>query len=73
MLSKVFPPQDISQKLISFNEVRGRFSFSENALRWLIRTRQIPTVRIGRRFYFDPQELDVWIEGHRIPAQGGAK
>ena len=58
------------EMLINIKEVQKRFSFSENTLRWLIRTRQIPFTRIGqRRIFFDPEELKNWIETKKIPAQ----
>lgn len=36
-------------------------------LDWLVRNRQIPIVKIGRRNYFDPTEIDAWIESRKIP------
>ena len=62
---------DKGQVLIDFNEVKKKFSFSENTLRWLIRTRQIPgMVRVGqRRIFFNAQELEDWIEKNKIPVQ----
>ncbi len=36
------------------------------AIRWLIETRRIPYVRIGRRIYFDQVDLDRWIDTHRV-------
>lgn len=38
---------------------------------WLIRTRKIPIVRIGRSIFFDQSEIEAWIEGQKIPACGG--
>lgn len=47
------------EKLLTFNEVVDRYKFRPDSLRWLIRTRQIPIVRIGKkRIYFDPDELE---------------
>jgi len=42
-------------------------------LDWLIRTRQIPMVRLGRRVvFFDPSDIDKWIQQHKIrPVDGG--
>ncbi len=39
-------------------------------VRHLIRTRRIPIVKLGRRIYFDPAEIDAWIEGNKVPAYG---
>ena len=37
-------------------------------LQWLTRSRAIPLVKIRRRIYFDPQEINRWIESQKIPA-----
>jgi len=39
-------------------------------LQWLTRSRQIPIVKLGRRIYFDPAEIDAWIEGNNVPVYG---
>lgn len=39
-------------------------------LEWLMRSRKIPIVRIGRRNYFDPRDIEAWIESQKIPAKG---
>ena len=40
-------------------------------LQWLTRSRQIPVVRIGRRrLYYDPSDIQAWIEGKKIPVGG---
>ncbi len=36
-------------------------------LQWLTRSRQIPVIKIGRRLYYDPEDIQVWIEGKKIP------
>jgi len=35
-------------------------------LEWLIRTRQIPIVKIGRRVYFDELEIEQWINKRKV-------
>ncbi len=44
-------------------------------VRWLIRNRRIPIVRIGRRIFFDPQDVSTWIDEHKIKCtdNGGSK
>ena len=42
-------------------------------VRWLIRKRRIPLVKLGRRIYFDPIEIETWIESQKIPAVGGER
>ena len=54
--------------LIDIKEAQRLLSMSENAIRWLIRTRRIPFRRIGdRRIFFDPQELREWSDKNRVP------
>ena len=36
-------------------------------LQWLTRSRQIPVIKIGRRLYYDPEDINEWIEGKKIP------
>jgi len=36
-------------------------------LQWLTRSRQIPVIKIGRRLYYDPEDIQVWIKGKKIP------
>ena len=38
-------------------------------VRSMIRYRTIPIVRLGRRIYFDPEEIDKWISDHKIEAK----
>jgi len=40
-------------------------------LQWLTRSRQIPVIKIGRRLYYDPEDIQAWIESKKIPAMGG--
>ncbi len=57
------------KRLLDFKEVVRRYSFKPWGLRWLIRTRQIPLVRLGTgrgKIYFDLQDLEQWIESHKI-------
>ncbi len=32
----------------------------------LIRTRQIPLIRIGKNIYYNPQDIDNWIKENQI-------
>lgn len=36
-------------------------------LQWLTRSRQIPVIKIGRRLYYDPEDIQAWIESKKIP------
>lgn len=52
--------------LWDFEKTREMINKSTWGLRWLIRTRAIPIVRIGRKIYFDPEDLKKWIEENKI-------
>lgn len=57
------------EKLLDKKTVIERYHFKKFGLEWLIRTRQIPVVKIGSgrgRIYFDPQDLDEWINKQKI-------
>ncbi len=40
--------------------------FSKWSLEWLIRNRRIPIVKIGRRIYFDTEDIKNWIDENKI-------
>jgi len=42
-------------------------------VRHMIRNRKIPLIKLGRRVYFDPEEIELWISEHKIPARGETK
>ncbi len=61
-------------KLLDINELGKRHPALKNKyrLQWLIRTRQIPIVKIGRRIFFDEKEIQEWIENSKVPTiEGG--
>ena len=39
-------------------------------LDWLIRSRQIPILKIGRSIYFNPNEIDKWIQENQVKIGG---
>jgi len=46
------------QLLWDFETTRKKLCKSVQGMRWLIRTRQVEgMVRIGRRIYFDPEDI----------------
>jgi len=58
------------EKLLTFDDVIERYKFKVHGLRWLIRTRQIPIVKIGKkRIYFDPEQLEDWKKKQSLPAR----
>jgi hypothetical protein len=62
----------MEQLLIDKEELEKRFpalASKPYRLQWLVRSRQIPVVKIGRRIYFRPEEIINWLGKHSIPAQ----
>jgi excisionase family DNA binding protein len=49
----------------TFKEMLDRLPVSEGTLRSLVRTRQIPLYRVGRKILFQPERIAAW------KAQGG--
>jgi len=54
------------KKLLSFNDVVEQYSFRPWGLRWRIRNRTVPFVKLGKSIYFDPNDLDAWIQENKI-------
>ena len=48
-------------------------AFGKWGLEWLIRTRRIPIVKIGKRIYFDPEDIRSWIDTKKIKPLEEAK
>lgn len=40
-------------------------------LEWLIRTRRIPIIRIGKLIFFDEADIAKWIDENRIQTENG--
>ena len=40
--------------------------FNKWSLEWLIRSRRIPIVKIGRKIFFDTKDIKNWIDEHKI-------
>jgi len=59
--------------LWDFETCRKMIGKSVQGMRWLMRIRGIDgMVRVGRRIYFDPQDVRQWIEKNKIkPINGG--
>ena len=61
---------DSHELLRRYPALAGRGKDKLYRLQWLTRNRIIPLVKIRRRIYFDPAEIDAWIESQKIPAGG---
>jgi len=52
-----------------FPALKGRGRNPHNRLNWLIRNRALKgLVKVGRRIYFDPEQIREWIRENQIPA-----
>lgn len=56
----------MQRKLINFDEAVERYGFKRWGLRWMIRKRAIPFLKIRRRIYFDVVKTDAWADKHSV-------
>ena len=68
MFEKLIDTQELLRRYPALRSRRGKKPTYR--IDWLTRNRAIPIVKINRRNYFDPREIDAWIESHEIPARG---
>lgn len=62
--------------LWDFETTRKQLGKTPWGLRWLIRLRVLPIVRIGKgrgKLYFAPEDIKAYIQKQKIPAQNGEK
>lgn len=53
--------------LWDFEKTRKKLHKTRWGLRWLVRTRQVPFLRLGKkRIYFDPKDIKEWINRQKI-------
>jgi len=55
--------------LLEVAHVAHRLSVSVEHVRRLIRSHQLAAVRFGRRWRIEAQELQAYIDAHRVPRQ----
>jgi hypothetical protein len=53
------------EQLLKKHPALGRKRYT---LDWLVRTRRIPVVKVGRYLFFDEDDIDAWIKSKRLPA-----
>jgi hypothetical protein len=46
-------------------ELARRWGWSQDALRWLVRRKAIPFLKIGGRIYFEVEALEPWLAARR--------
>lgn len=56
-------------QLIDIVEAAARLGVPVRHVRRLVAERRVPYVKWGARLHFDPQELDEWIDRHRVDDQ----
>lgn len=54
--------------LIDIPAAAERLGTSERHVRELIYRREIPYTKVGRLVRLDLDELDAWVDAHRVPA-----
>jgi excisionase family DNA binding protein len=55
-------------KLISVPEAAQRLGISPLTMRAWVRQRRLPVVRLGRRVLLDPQDVEEYMDTHRVAA-----
>jgi len=53
-------------RLMDFKEVKAYLGIGETTLRKLVRERSIPAFKIGGYLRFRRDELNRWLENHRL-------
>lgn len=59
----------MQRTMINFKEAVEKYGFKPWGLRWMVRKRLIPFVKIGRRIYFIVEKVDLWLEKHSVDVE----
>lgn len=57
-------------KLWDIQEVADRLGVQVRHVRRLVNERRIPFIKWGHLLRFDPQEIELWLDGARRPPRG---
>ena len=57
----------VNARLVNIEGAAELLGVSVRHVRRLVAERRVPFVKWGSRLHFDPQELAVWIDRHRVP------
>lgn len=68
---KLIDSEELLRRYPALRSRKGKDPLSR--LRWLERNRAIPLIKINRLIFFDPQEIDRWIDSQRIPVTKGGE
>lgn len=63
----------MTELLWDFETARKKLGKSVHGMRWLIRKRGVPLVRIQNRIYFSPSAIQKWIDQNSVPARTDVK
>lgn len=58
---------DKERPLMDLRTVAQRLGVNERHVRRLVFERRIPFVKWGHLLRFDPDEIDAWLDGARVP------
>ena len=58
--------------LLDIPAVADRLGTSERHIRELIYRRDIPYTKVGRLVRFYPEDVEAWLQAHRVPVESGA-
>ena len=56
---------------LDYAEAARLLGLSPYTLRRYVSGRRLPHRKIGKRVFFDPEELRSWVESHRVGVQKG--
>ncbi len=57
----------MAKRLLTPEEVADMFGFHEESVRRLCRQGKLPAAKVGRKWLFDPDILERWIEAGGTP------
>ncbi|MGH7801041.1 MAG: hypothetical protein ACREOW_10515 [Thermodesulfobacteriota bacterium] len=65
----------MADTLLDIHQLAEKYpAFKKWGIRWLLRHRRIPMVRLGRRIFFDPEDISEWLDSQKIkPIGNGGK
>jgi excisionase family DNA binding protein len=56
--------------LVDYEEAAIMLGLNPYTLRRYVCARKLPFLKIGKRVFFDPDDLRQWVEAHRVPPNG---
>ena len=59
-------PERTTRAMLDVNQVADRMSVSPRFIRRLVEERRIPFCKLGKFVFFDPVDIDAWIDARRV-------